>query len=200
MMFRVDPSSRLDLVPRTTAANRRVVATDLSLAVIGRGSVIGAFCAIYRGVEIGEDCRVGDHATIREGCRIGQRCIIGTNVDVQYGCQIGDDVRLMNGAHLTGGTIIGNGSFISAGVMTANHRHVDLQAYDVPSQGYSAPVIGRGVMVGLAAIILPGVTIGDFAVIAAGAVVTKSVGKYETVAGIPARADWRAVQHALAAE
>lgn len=192
--------SVIGLAPRSNAANRRPLDLNMSAVRIGDGTIINPFVCIYLDVHIGVECVIGNHASIREGCRIGSRCVIGAYVDVQYNVHIGDDVRIMNSAHITGGTRIGEGSFISAGVMMANHRRVDLEAYDVPAEGYAAPIIGCGVMIGIGAIILPGVVIGDRAVIAAGALVTKSVGKGETVAGVPARADWRALQNALAAE
>lgn len=197
---RLSIGSIIGILPEGNAANRRKIDRSFPCTRIGDRTIIRPFVCVYLGAFIGEDCIVGNHASIREGSRIGARCVIGAYVDVQYSVNIGNDVRIMNNAHITGGTVIGDGSFISAGVMTANHRHVDLDAYDVPAEGYQPPVIGRNVMVGLGALILPGVVIGDHAVIAAGAVVTKSVAERETVAGIPARADWRAVQNAIAAE
>lgn len=177
--------SMVGIFPKATAANRRVVASDLPAGRIGKRTVVGAFCAIYMDVQIGKDCRIGDHATIREGVRIGDRSVIGTNVDIQYGCLIGSDVRVMNGAHITGGTVIGDGTFIGPGAMTANDMHVDLDDYQ--DRGQVAPVIGQKVFIGVGAILLPGVRIGDGAIIAAGAVVTRDVAAGATVLGMPAR-------------
>jgi acetyltransferase-like isoleucine patch superfamily enzyme len=153
---------------------------------IGARTIIGCHATVYAGVMIGRDCRLGDYAGIREDCRIGDRVVIGTHVDIQYGALIGDDVRILNYAHIAGGTIIGNGSFIGPGVMTANHRRVDLDNYDNPPEGRCAPNIGGKVMIGVGAILLPGVTIGDGAVIAAGAVVTRDVAPGAFVRGVPA--------------
>lgn len=190
----VDQSCVVGAIPRANAANRRPVDLNLSAVRLGDRTIVNPFACIYLDAHLGPDCIVGNHASIREGCRIGARCVIGAYADLQYNVHLGDDVRIMNGAHITGGTIIGSGTFISVDVATANHRRVDLDAYDVPPQGHEAPIIGRNVMVGVGAIILPGVTIGDFAVIAAGAVVTKNVAAHTTVAGLPARADWRKPQ------
>jgi len=166
--------------PMANAANRRLIDQGApSKVIVGHRSVIGTHCTIYHNVVLGEDCRVGDHATIREGVRVGARSVIGTNVDIQYGCRIGSDVRVMNGAHITGGTVIGDGSFIGPGVMSANDKHVDLADYR--DRGQTAPVIGARVMIGVGAILLPGIVIGDGAIIGAGAVVTKDVPDGATV-------------------
>jgi acetyltransferase-like isoleucine patch superfamily enzyme len=160
--------------PYATEANRRPVRL-VGAGRIGEGTVIGCLCVIYAGVFIGRQACIGDHAVIREDTRIGNRCVIGTKADIQYGVTIGDDVRILNEAQIAGGTVIGAGSFIGPGVQTANHRRVDLDAYDVPEGGPQAPVIGRKVMIGVGAILLPGVRIGDGAVIGAGCVVSKDV-------------------------
>jgi len=175
--------------PMANAANRRAV-RECGPGRIGARTIIGLHCTIYAGVFIGQDCRFGDYASVREDCRIGSRCVIGTHVDIQYGALIGDDVRILNGTQIAGGSVIGNGTFIGPGVQTANHRHVDLANYDNPPEGRCAPIIGERVMIGVGAILLPGVTIGDGAVIAAGSLVTKDV---------PAGQRWRGAPAALVA-
>lgn len=188
------PGSVLGLQPMATAANRRPVQRHPA-GIIGQRTVIGCNAVVYADVWLGDDCRLGDFACIREESRIGNRCVIGTNVDIQYGVMIADDVRVLNGAHISGGTVIGRGTFIGPGVMTANHRNVDLDNYDNPADGRRAPKIGEKVMIGVGAILLPGVKIGDRAVIAAGAVVVRDVAAGETVFGMPARSK---LQHARA--
>lgn len=175
----------LGVQPTATAANRRAIRSDWPAGHVGSRTVIGHHCVIGAGVVIGEDCRIGDHANIREGVTIGDRCVIGTKVDLQFECQIGDDVRILNETQIAGGTVIGAGSFIGPGVQTANDRMPDLSNYQ--DRGQVAPVIGQKVFVGVGAILLPGVTLGDRAVISAGAVVTKDVPAGTTVFGMPAR-------------
>lgn len=174
----------LGVQPMANAANRRAV-REHGAGRIGARTIIGFHCVLYAGTFIGPDCRVGDHAVIREDCRIGARCVVGTNVDIQYGAMIGEDVRILNGTHIAGGTVIGDGSFIGPGVYTANDRRIDLDDYQ-DRDTRAAPVIGKKVFVGVGAIILPNVTIGDGATIAAGAVVTRNVNAGETVYGMPA--------------
>jgi len=183
----VGPNPVFGLQPLANAANRRTVRQDHGAGSIGSGTIIGAGLILYAGVRIGADCRLGDRVTIREDTRIGARCVIGTNVDIQYGALIADDVRILNGAHIAGGTVIGDGSFIGPGVWTANDRHIDLADYQDRGTR-AAPIIGKRVFVGVGAIILPGVTIGDGAIIAAGAVVVKCVASGAKVFGMPASA------------
>lgn len=184
----VGPFAVVGLQPLATSANRRLV-YPARAGRIGLGCVIGAHAVIYAGVILGPQCRVGDHACIRENVVMGSRCVIGTMADIQYGARLGDDVRLLNQVQIAGGTIIGDGSFLGPGVQTANDPHVaHFDLADYQDRGQVAPTIGRQVFIGLAAIILPGVKIGDRAVIAAGAVVTRDVAPGEHVKGMPARA------------
>lgn len=184
--------------PIATAANRRPVRL-VGAGRIGAGSVVGCLCVIYAGVFIGREVCVGDHAVIREDTRIGNRCVIGTKVDIQYGCTIGDDVRILNETQIAGGTMIGDGTFIGPGVQTANDPHVaHFDLADYQDRGQVGPVIGKHVFIGVGAILLPGVRIGDGAVIAAGAVVTKDVGEREKVSGVPARTAYQKGMAALA--
>lgn len=184
---RIGAFSVLGRQPYPTAANRRP-ARLVNGGRIGRGSVVGCLCVIYAGVFIGRDVCIGDHALIREDTRIGDRCVVGAKVDIQYGATVGDDVRILNETQIAGGTVIGDGSFIGPGVQTANDPHVArFDLLDYQDRGQVAPTIGRRVFVGVGAILLPGVRIGDGAVIAAGAVVTKDVPAGAHVYGMPAR-------------
>lgn len=174
--------------PLVTTANRRPLDRNWSCTRIGDRTAIQPFVCIYIDVHIGEDCCIGNHASIREGVRIGKRCVIGSHADIQYDVQIGDDVRVLNQAQIAGGTTIGDGSFIGPGVQTANDPylyHEDLADYKY--QGHVPPVIGKRVFIGVGAIILPGVNIGDGARVAAGSLVTHDVPAGASVIGSPAR-------------
>jgi UDP-2-acetamido-3-amino-2,3-dideoxy-glucuronate N-acetyltransferase len=176
----------LGVQPIPTAANRRAVRSDWPAGHVGSRTVIGSHCVIGAGVVIGEDCRIGDHVNIREGVKIGDRCVIGTKCDLQFECRLGEDVRIFNEAQIAGEMVIGSGTFIGPGVVTANDKRIDPEDYR--DHGRHPPVIGRNVVVGMAAVILPGVHIADGAVVAAGAVVTKDVEARARVYGMPATA------------
>jgi acetyltransferase-like isoleucine patch superfamily enzyme len=184
----VFPLSILGVQPVANAANRRPVKRH-DPGTIGRNTIVGCRATIYAGVHIGQECRLGDSVIIREGTFIGDRCVIGTNAEIQYDVVIGDDVRIMSGATVIGGTLVGSRTFIGPGVTMANDPFVAKHGLgaDYQDRGQVAPRIGDDVFIGTAAVILPGVTIGNFAKVAAGAVVTKDVPEGGFVFGVPAR-------------
>lgn len=106
----------------------------------------------------------------------GKNIHLGRNVFINSGCQFQDQ----------GGVFIGDGCLIGPGTMiaTLNHKLAPGQRQNMT---HAPVVLGRGVWTGAHVTILPGVTIGDNAVIAAGAVVTKDVPADTIVAGVPAR-------------
>ena len=136
----------------------------LSWIQIGQGTEIQRLCRIC----IGEDGSLEPRLTI--GCRvfIGQ----GTHLSVMRAMTIGNN------------TIIGSNSYL----LTNNHR---FESRDIPirDQGYECKplVVGEDVWIGANCVIMPGIEIGQGAIIGAGSVLTKSVGSYEIWAGIPAR-------------
>jgi len=129
-----------------------------------------------------------------QGATIGRRVIFYPGVWIAPGrkLQIGDDVDLALDVTLTttGGVTIGDRTLIGyrTQILSANHAipQGKDRIFDIPHE--KKPVnIGSDVWIGANCIILPGVTIGDGAVIGAGSVVTKSVKPYCVVAGVPAR-------------
>jgi len=129
---------------------------------LGEGSTVGAFARIESGVEIGNACSVHDHAFVGRGTRLGDRVTIHVGARVLGDVAIEDDV------------------FIGPGAVFAN---AGLPGTAAPDQGR----ICRGASVGAGATLLPGMTIGQDAVVGAGAVVTRPVPPNAIVAGNPAR-------------
>lgn len=152
---------------------------------IGDGTVIGCHAVVYSGTRIGHDCLIGDYASIREGCRLGNRIVVGRYVGLNYDCHVADDVRFQDGTHLTGGARVGKGCFFGVGVVTSNDRRVDLIDYHYP--GANPTVFGERVMIGSGANIVAGVTVGDEALIGAGALVVKDVPPRSIIVGPIAR-------------
>lgn len=106
----------------------------------------------------------------------GKNISIGKNVFINSGCHFQDQ----------GGITIGDGSLIGHNVVLATINH-DLNPANHRKNHYAPINIGQYVWIGANATVLPGVTIGDWAVVAAGAVVTKDVPANTVVGGIPAR-------------
>ena len=140
---------------------------------------------LYTGSTIGNNNLLGDFCSIREECNIGSGCIIGRNVCVNYNTYIGNGTKIMDNASITGNMKIGNHVFISMQVVTSNDNTMGRRDYD--EKHVKGPTIGNYVTVGAAANILPGVNIGENAMVGAGAVVTKDVPSNKVVMGLPAR-------------
>lgn len=106
----------------------------------------------------------------------GKNITIGKNVFFNSGCRFQDQ----------GGIVIGDGTLIGHNVVIATINH-DLDPRKERKNHYAPVVIGNHVWIGSNATILPGVTVGEWAVVAAGAVVTKDVEPYTVVGGVPAK-------------
>jgi acetyltransferase-like isoleucine patch superfamily enzyme len=178
------PSAYLGKPPRGVGAMTRPMNFTAKIDV-GTGCVIGPNAVIYYDVEIGNHTLISDGASIREQSKIGSRCIIGRYVTVNYATLIGDNVKVQDHTWLAGNMRIGDRVFISGGVTTANDNLMGASGYD--EESIVGPTIENGVRIGAGAIILPKVRVGENALIAAGAVVTKDAPPGQTAKGIPAR-------------
>jgi acetyltransferase-like isoleucine patch superfamily enzyme len=136
-------------------------------------------------VEVGNNTLIGDGASVREGCRIGNRCIVGRHVTLNYDTRLGSEVKIMDHAWLAGNMTVGDRVFISGGVLTANDNAMGLNGYQ--EDAVVGPCIEDDVSIGVGAILLPRIRIGEGAIVAAGAVVTKDVPAGARVMGLPAR-------------
>jgi acetyltransferase-like isoleucine patch superfamily enzyme len=157
----------------------------LRKVIIGKNSSIGPNAIIYYDVEIGQNCLIGDAAIIREKSKIGNRCLIGWQVTIQFNVIIGDESILMAKSHVTGNSKIGQHVFFGVGVNSANDNSFREFGYD--DGLIVGPTIEDFAKIGVGATLLPKIHIGENAVVAAGAVVTKNVKKNSLVMGIPAR-------------
>ncbi len=173
----------LGRMPQGTGGMTRQPRTDLPPLSIGGGSVVGACAALYAGTQIGENVLIGDIASIREECEANS--IIARGVTVNYDTKIGQHVKIMDNTHITGNMIIEDNVFISVLVATTNDNTMDR----APSEDahYQGPIIRLGASVGAMASILPGVEIGEYAVVGSGSVVTHDVPARKVVLGVPAR-------------
>jgi UDP-2-acetamido-3-amino-2,3-dideoxy-glucuronate N-acetyltransferase len=141
---------------------------------------------------IGPGSSIWNQAQIRERARIGSGCIIGKNVYVDFDVVIGDRVKVQNNVSLFHGVTVEDGVFVGPHVCFTNDRvpravNVDGSAKADDDWEVSPILVRRGAALGANSTILPGVTIGPWAMIGAGSVVTRDVAAYELVAGNPAR-------------
>ena len=150
--------------------------------IIGEGCILCTFAVIYAGTKLGKKVFVADGASIRENVEIGDEAVIGRMVTIECNTKIGNRSKIQTGAHITADCIIGEDCFIGPEVCTMNDKYMGMKQYQM--QG---PIIGNGVLIGGNATILPGIKIGDRAIISAGSVVNKDVPNEEVWMGNPAK-------------
>jgi len=141
---------------------------------------------------IGENSSIWNNCQVREGVHIGQNCILGKDVYVDFDVEIGDNVKIQNGALVYHGTKIESGVFVGPGVIFTNDKKPRAINPDGTQKSGSDWVVGEtlvkyGASIGAGAVVVTGVTIGRFALVGAGAVVTKDVPDHALVLGNPAR-------------
>ncbi|OLO37218.1 transferase [Alkalihalophilus pseudofirmus] len=153
--------------------------------VIGENSSIGPNAIIYYDVEIGKQTLIGDGVGIREQCKIGSSCIIGRNVEISYNSIIGNRTRIMDSSHITGNCTIGDDVFISMHVSTANDDTFGQKGYD--EKNVVGATVENGAKIGVGAVLLPGITVGEKAIVGAATVVTKNVLPMTLVFGVPGK-------------
>jgi UDP-2-acetamido-3-amino-2,3-dideoxy-glucuronate N-acetyltransferase len=143
---------------------------------IGEGTSIWAFAHVMQGVRIGSGCNIGDHAFIETGAVVGNNVTVKNQVLIWDGITIEDDV------------------FVGPRVTFTNDRYPRsprmpeaLQRYSAKENWLSRTVVRRGCTIGAGAVICPGIELGEYCLVAAGSVVTRSVNPFSMVRGNPAR-------------
>ncbi|TMQ24260.1 MAG: N-acetyltransferase [Deltaproteobacteria bacterium] len=141
---------------------------------------------------IGDRTQIWLHCQIREDVRIGEDCILGKNVYVETGVQIGSRVKIQNNVSVFAGVTLEDGVFVGPHVCFTNDRVPRAVNPDgslkTASDWHIDPTrVCTGAAIGANSTIVCGVTIGAWALIGAGSVVTRSVPAYALVAGNPAR-------------
>lgn len=143
---------------------------------------------VETGAQVGADSHVWHHAHLREGCRVGTGCTLGKNVFVDAGVHIGNRVKIQNNVSVYRGVTLEDDVFVGPSAVFTNDR---FPRADNDTWRVVETTVRRGASIGANATILPGLEVGSWAMVAAGAVVTKSVSAHELVVGNPARrAGW----------
>ena len=146
----------------------------------------GENCVIFPDVKIGTDTRLGNFVFIRANTVIGEHCIIGSYVDIEGDVIIGNYVSLQSSCYMTRGVIIEDEVFCGPRVTTMNDKAMSYRRQNLVFTRW-APRILRAARVGGGSTLLPGVTIGENALVGAGSVVTRDVPDRVIVMGNPAR-------------
>jgi len=150
--------------------------------VIGNDAVLRSGTIIYCDVIIGDKFQTGHNVMIREKTRIGNHVSVGTSVVIDGNTTLGNDVSIQSMVYIPTNTKIGNRVFIGPNAVLTNDRYPPTGA-----GGLTGPVIRDRAAIGANATILPGVEIGEGALVAAGAIVTKDIPAQMLAIGCPAQ-------------
>jgi acetyltransferase-like isoleucine patch superfamily enzyme len=141
---------------------------------------------------IGPGTSIWNQAQVREGARIGAGCVIGKNVYVDAGVVLGDRVKVGNNVSLFHGVTVEDGVFVGPHVCFTNDRipraiNRDGSIKTDADWEVTPTLVRHGAAIGANSTILPGVTVGRWAMVGSGSVVTRDVDDHELVVGNPAR-------------
>jgi UDP-2-acetamido-3-amino-2,3-dideoxy-glucuronate N-acetyltransferase len=141
---------------------------------------------------IGEDAKIWNWVQVRERAKIGARCVLSKGVYVDFEVSIGDDCKIQNNVSLYHGVTLERGVFVGPHVCFTNDRYPRAINPDGTQKSAAdwtvTPILVReGASIGANATILPGVTLGRFCTVGAGAVVTHDVPDHALVLGNPGR-------------
>lgn len=163
---------------------------ELPPLLIGSAVTIGAGCVIYCGATIADLAFFGDIATVRENVTIGTGTIIGRGATIENKVSIGKKTKIESNAYITAFSKVGDYCFVAPCVVFSNDNF--LGRTEERKQHFGGPTLEKGARIGAGSVLLPNITIGEDALVAAGSVVTKDVPPRKTVVGSPARI-WRDV-------
>ena len=148
-------------------------------------AVIHETAVVDDGAQVGAGTRIWHFTHVSGGSTIGARCVLGQNVFIGPGVEIGDGVKIQNNVSVYAGVTIADDVFLGPSCVFTNvltpRAHVERKEEFAPTP------VGRGVTVGANATIVCGHSLGEYALIGAGSVVTKDVPAHAVVVGNPAR-------------
>ncbi len=140
---------------------------------------------VDEGARIGDGTRIWHFCHVSAGAVIGSRCSFGQNCFVAGGTSIGDNVKVQNNVSIYEGTVIEDDVFLGPSCVLTNVTNPRSQV--VRRSLYERTLLRRGASIGANATVVCGTTVGRYAFVGAGAVVTRDVPDYALVAGVPAR-------------
>jgi acetyltransferase-like isoleucine patch superfamily enzyme len=152
--------------------------------VLGAGAAVCARAIVFAGAEVGPRAIIGDQAYVRERARIGEGSLVGRGSAIDNDVEIGARVSIQTDVYITAFSVVEDDVFVGPGACTTNDTTMSRHSRDYALRGAT---LRRACRVGGAAVLTPGVEVGEEAFVAAGAVVTKDVPARAVVMGVPAR-------------
>ena len=158
--------------------------TECGLCSIADDVQIGCGCVLYAGATVACQVMIADLVTIREAVTIGEQTIVGRGVAIENCCTIGKCCKLETNAYITAYSELEDDVFVAPMVATSNDNYMARSGERF--RHFKGVTVRRGGRIGVNATILPGKTLGEQGVVAAGSVVTHDVPARVIVAGNPA--------------
>lgn len=152
--------------------------------VLGKKGVFRSHTVLYLGSVFGDNCQTGHYVLVRQNCQIGNHVSIGSSSVIEHEVKIGEGVRIHSQAFIPEFSLIEEFAWIGPRVVFTNAKYPRSPNVRQSLQG---PCIGKYAKIGANATILPGIHIGEHALVGAGSVVTKDVPAYAVVVGNPAK-------------
>lgn len=169
---------------RPRLARHSSAAGEVRALELGARASVGTGAVVFAGATVGAQAIIGDQAFVRERSSIGAGSVIGRGSVVDNDVHVGARVRVQTNVYLTAFTVVEDDVFVGPGVLTTNDHTMARHGPEEPIRGAT---LRRACRVGGAAVLTPGVEIGEEAFVAAGAVVTRDVPARAVVMGVPAR-------------
>ena len=137
------------------------------------------------GASVGAGSKIWHFSHIMSGATIGENCNLGQNVVVMGTARIGNNVKIQNNVSVYDGVVLEDDVFCGPSAVFTNVSHP--RSHIARKDSYETTVVQKGSTIGANATIVCGVTLGRYAFVAAGAVVTKDVDPHAIVGGVPAK-------------
>jgi len=158
---------------------------DAGAGGVAASAVIHESAYVDPGAVVGAQTRIWHFCHVMPGAHIGARCNLGQNVVVMGGTRLGDNVKVQNNVSIYEGVELEDDVFCGPSMVFTNV--VNPRSHVSRKHEYQRTRVGRGATIGANATIVCGVTLGPYAFVGAGAVVTRDVPAYALVVGVPAR-------------
>lgn len=162
--------------------NKKIEDYDFPGCDVGPNSIVRPGTTIFSNVKTGDKFKTGHNALIREKTTIGNNVLIGSNVIIDGNVTIGNNVSIQGNVYIPTDVTIEDNVFIGPCVVLANDKYPIRKKYNP-----MGPILRKGASIGANATILPGVEIGEGAIVAAGALVTRNVPPWKLAIGFPAK-------------
>jgi acetyltransferase-like isoleucine patch superfamily enzyme len=171
-----------DILKIAASSGKSLDDMEFKGAVIGDNAVIRSNSTIYSDVKIGHNFRTGHNIMVREKTKIGNDVLIGTNTIIDGHTTIGNNVSIQGNVYIPLNVIIEDNVFIGPCAVLTNDKYPIRKKSDL-----RGPILRYGSSIGANSTLLPGVEIGEGAMVAAGALVSKDVPPWKLAVGFPAK-------------